>query len=167
MRRAKIPWEFGKYAVILVLGVALLRTWNTRRSWVPAIYFALLLPSAILTFTSLDSWEARNQLSFNLSGPLALAVSLLFFSSLRLRPRELRWIYACLLAPIVSIATIATVNLRKLDPDDFANQSNRIASGGFGPNQVSAILGLGILATVFWIANWRRKIPWRGRFSVY
>ncbi len=117
----------------------------------PVAYFLLLLPSAALTIMGLDATEARDQLSFNLSGPLALAVCAAFFHSLRFTKRELRWIYASLIGPIVSIAWIGAVMLDKAQLDEFANDSNAIGSGGFGPNQVSAVLGLGILAAVFWL----------------
>lgn len=151
MRRIDIPWEFGKYAVVLILGVALLRTLRARRSWLGAAFFLLLLPSALLTILGHELEEARDQLSFNLSGPLALAVCALFFSALRLTTRELRWMYACLLGPIVSIGTVAAVNLGRFDSFEFGSSSSWIASGSFGPNQVSAILGLGIIAAVFWM----------------
>jgi len=151
MRKADIPWEFGKYAVALVLLISLLRSPRPRRYWLPVAYFLLLLPSAALTFMGLDATEARDQLSFNLSGPLALALAAAFFHSVRFTKRELRWIYASLIGPIVSIAWIGAVMLDKAQLDEFANDSNAIGSGGFGPNQVSAVLGLGILAAVFWL----------------
>ena len=151
MRRADIPWEFGKYAVALILLVALLRTPRRRRSWMPIAYFALLLPSAILTFLKMDAAEARDQLSFNLSGPLALALCAAFFHSVRFTKRELRWVFVSLLGPVVSIGSIAAMKLAQFQPEEFGDDSNGSASGGFGPNQVSAILGLGILVAVFWL----------------
>ena len=157
MRRAEIPWEFGKYAVALVLLIALVRTPRPRRDWLPIAYFLLLLPSALLTIMGLDATEARDQLSFNLSGPLALALCAAFFHSLRFSKRELRWIYASLIGPIVSIAWIGAVMLDKAQLDEFANDSNAIGSGGFGPNQVSAVLGLGILRGRLLARRGRRK----------
>ena len=55
MRRVDIPWEFGKYAVFLVLAVALVRTARVRRSWLPVAYFLAPVPSGSLTLLSLDA----------------------------------------------------------------------------------------------------------------
>ena len=159
MRRIDVPWEFGKYALILILGVALLRTLRARRPWLGAAFFLLLVPSALLTILSLGPEEARDQLSFNLSGPLSLAVCVLFFSALRLTTRELRWMYACLLGPIVAIGTVAAVNIGRHDSFEFGSSSSWIASGSFGPNQVSAVLGLGIIAAVFWMIVGTGNVP--------
>ncbi|MEX0878332.1 MAG: O-antigen ligase family protein [Thermoanaerobaculia bacterium] len=151
MKRADISWEFGKYALALIFLIALVRFGRLPKNGFPIAYFLLLLPSAILTFLGVDAAEARGYLSFNLSGPLALTLSTLFFSALRLTRAEMRWVYVCLLAPIVSIAVVAAANLQLYMPDEFEIASSSLASGGYGPNQVSAILGLGILAAVLYM----------------
>jgi len=149
MRHAQIPWETGKYAVILVVGIALLRMGHYKRAVIPGAFFLLLVPSALLTIFGLPDEDARSQLAFNLSGPLALAVCAAFFKGVRFSRREMKWIMTFLVAPTVSIATVASVALSRAQQyadREFNNASNKFASGGFGPNQVSAALGLGILA---------------------
>jgi hypothetical protein len=148
MRRADVPWEFAKYAIVLIFAIAIVRFGRFQKTLLPAAYFLLLLPSAALTFLSLNPEDAREELSFNMSGPLSLAVCAMFFFSIRVSKREMKWILTCLVAPTVAIATVASVNLAKAQQfasEEFGNASNRAASGGFGPNQVSAVLGLGIL----------------------
>ena len=151
MRKAEVPWEFGKYAVVLILLVSLLRNARPRRTWMPLAYFLLLIPSSILTFYGLDAAGARDQISFNLSGPLAVAVCITFFHSLRFSKDELRWIYASYIGPVLAIGWSAATLLSQFQPDEFGNDSNALASGGYGPNQVAAVLGLGILLTFFWL----------------
>ncbi|HWZ85063.1 MAG TPA: O-antigen ligase family protein [Thermoanaerobaculia bacterium] len=159
MRAApNIPWEFGKYAVIAIFAVALVASVRIRRAGLPVAYLALLLPSVFLTVSSAPWDDAKEMLSFNMSGPILLALSVLFFSSIRLTPAQMRWVAVSVLAPIVSIATVAAVSLQAaLEDPDFAfygGSSNAATSGGFGPNQVSAILGLGIVAIlVYFIAG--------------
>ena len=148
MRRADIPWEFGKYAVILILAIAVVRMGGVRRAGLPALFFLLLLPSAALTMMIPDAVEARGMLSFNLSGPLALAISAIFFSLIRFSTRDMRWIYVSLIAPIFAIGVVAAEKLRSSEVEAFGKSSSWIGSGGFGPNQVSAALGLGIVAAV-------------------
>jgi hypothetical protein len=152
MRRADIPWEFAKYALVVILGIAILRFGRYKQVAIPAAYFLLLLPSSALTLLTLKGEDARNQLSFNMSGPLSLAVCAVFFFSIRVSKREMKWILTCLAAPTVSIATVASVSLAKAQQfgnEEFGNAANAAASGGFGPNQVSAVLGLGILCVFF------------------
>lgn len=152
MRRADVKWEFGKYAIVLILVIAMLRFVRVRRAAMPIGYFLLLLPSVALTISGLSSADARNQISFNLSGPLTLAVCALFFSSIRLTLKQLQWVYACILAPAAGIAAIAAQSLRAAAGEiEFYDASNLAASGGYGPNQVSAILALGMLAAILYL----------------
>ncbi len=151
MRKAEVPWEFGKYAVVLILAIAILRMGHLRRAGLPAAYFLMLLPSAAVTLMSPNAPDPRGMLSFNLSGPLALAVCTAFFSGLRFSGREMRWIYVNLLGPILAIGVVGAEVLAQNMPEEFSNDSMAITSGGFGPNQVSAALGLGILAAVLWL----------------
>jgi hypothetical protein len=152
MRRAEIPWEFAKYAIVLIFAIAIIRFGRFQKAILPAAYLLLLLASVPLTVMAMNPEDAREQLSFNMSGPLSLAVCSIFFFTIRVTRRELKWILTCLTAPTVAIATVATVRLQqaqKFFDQEFGNQANRAASGGFGPNQVSAILGLGILCVFF------------------
>ena len=50
MRAAPLlPWEFGKYAIVAILGLGLVFTVRLRRPALALSYAGLLLPSAILT----------------------------------------------------------------------------------------------------------------------
>lgn len=146
MTDARIFYETGKYAVAAVLLLGLFRIIrSTHRAVLPIAYFALLLPSALLTVQRLSVLGAREYLSFNLSGPLTLAISVVFFAQLRARWEELRRVFFALLSPIVAVATVATLGIFGAGEIEFTSASNFATSGGFGPNQVSALLGLGAL----------------------
>ena len=80
---------------------------------------------------------------FNLSGPFALLVSVVYFSQIKLNEHDLQNIGWALSVPLISVLTLAfrsTVTARAIE---FTTESNFTTSGGFGPNQVSAVLGLG------------------------
>jgi len=78
MCQAAIFWEeSGKYAVLLIFAVALTRQ-RVRWQALAVVYFVLLLPSIAIAPYELFSDEARQQISYNLSGPAALAMSVLF-----------------------------------------------------------------------------------------
>lgn len=150
MARAEIFWEFGKYAVAGLLGIGLLRYFQRWRNAVlPVGYFALLLPAVPLTIGALGfSGLARSRLSFDLSGPLALAVAVLFFSQLQATARTIKLLFWSVLAPTCGIAAFVLYHILLAQSLAFSNESNFTTSGGFGPNQVSSSLGLGALLSL-------------------
>lgn len=159
MTKAGVFWEFGKYAVCAVLVVAMLRMRPRRNAWLAASYLALLLPSALLTLLAFAPDTARQQISFNLSGPLSLALCAMFFSNLRMSAENVRTTFFALMGPVIGIATLAYFSTASAVALEFTGGSNAVTSGGFGPNQVSAMLGLGLLFSLLLLLE--RKLPWR------
>lgn len=144
MSDAQSYWEIGKYGVAAVFIVAMIRHRRARSAFLPVLYFVLLLPSALLTLR-LPFNESKDFLSANLSGPLALMVAAVFFSQLSLSRENLLRVFLALLGPVVGVAAIAFFGVATAKELTFTLGSNFDTSGGFGPNQVSAILGLGAL----------------------
>lgn len=155
MTKAQILWEYGKYAVTLL---ALMMLWRQRGKGglapLAMIYLALLLPSAILTIDFLGlSNRLRQELSFNLSGPLALTASVMLCSSLSRRLPDLARLLTWMVMPIVGILSISLYSTLTTSGISFRNQANFAASGGYGPNQVSAALGLGAFLSLLMALN--------------
>src|SRR5262249_20695328 len=147
MANAPVFWEFGKYSVSLVLLFALIRSQLLGRRWLPVVYFALLMPSVLLTvINSSQAATARALISGNLSGPLALTLCALFFSKARLSVEAARKVFFAVVIPTIGIASITIYATAVASNLMFTENSNKITSGGFGPNQVSSTLGLGALA---------------------
>lgn len=137
-------YEYGKYAVVLILLVGMVR-YRKAAQPLGAVQFLLLAPSAMVTLLYLPWSNARDALSFNLSGPLALCVSVLYLSSLRLSFQDLAKLLALMVGPPMGVATLTVFNLVVFsDEITFTNESN-IYVTGFAPNQVSAMLGLGVV----------------------
>jgi hypothetical protein len=86
--------------------------------------------------------------SFNLSGPLTLAVTTWFFSNLRPSRAEVQRLFLATLAPVFSLAIIALTRTASIEDLSFTDASNFQTSGGFGPNQVSLALGFGALLAI-------------------
>jgi len=161
MTKTPVFWEFGKYAAIFMLLFALLRYSMLKIPIVPILYFALLLPSLLLAVGGLGFTESRMLISFNLSGPLAITISAIYLSQLRLtREQQLR-ILMVVVAPLCGVVTIVLYNTLTRTAIVFKNASNFETSGGFGPNQVSAILGLGALITYIYLMS--RKLSFSVR----
>lgn len=145
MARAGVPWEFGKYATVMIALVYLL-TNRSPRTTPPMLYFALLLVSVPVSAGLIPGEELRGQLSFNLSGPLAIAACVALSGGLVLGRVAYR--DSLLAIALATAATVAAVILRSdtLATTDFAMHSFAVTSGHFGANQVSVGLGLGALA---------------------
>jgi hypothetical protein len=161
MSRAAIFYESGKYAIILIFAIALLRLRPVRSRALPVLYFLLLLPSIAIAPYDLLSDEARQQISFNLSGPAALAMSVFFLSQIRLNRREWLNTVVALAGPLVAIVTVAVYNAIVAPSLTFTLESNSVTSGGFGPNQVSTALGLGAVLAFFAAVEPERSIVFR------
>jgi hypothetical protein len=146
MTGADVYWEVGKYGVAAVFIVAALRLAHlSRRQLVPLLYFLLLLPSVVLIDPATSFGRVREEISFNLSGPFALAASAFFGFRTTLSPAHLRHLSVALAGPVIAIGVISLLATLGMSGADFTNESNFVAAGGFGPNQVSSILGLAAL----------------------
>ncbi len=113
-------------------------------SFWPVLYFGLLVPS-IFVLPSFD----RGAIAFALAGPLALAVAVMFFSSVRIDLGSLKSILTSLLAPAVALAVYVLRGIASIQSLSFSDNSSFQTSGDYGPNQVSLILALGGLAAIY------------------
>lgn len=148
MAQATVAWEFGKYASAAILLVALIRSRKFEIPSIPLFYFALLIPACLMTIADLDLKTATPTLSFNMSGPLVLMVSCWFFYQNRISPLQFRRLLCALILPILCVAVTALFYTVTAEAIDFGTESNFETSGGFGPNQVSGMLGLGVYIAV-------------------
>lgn len=145
MTGANVFWEFGKYAIVALMCLRLLRIRSKKSVGLPIMFFGLLAISIPLTLFNLNFNDAREAISFNLSGPLSLAVSVLFFFQVQFTWDDLSTLIWYLVTPILGIAAICLQGIITAEEISFSSNSNFTTSGGFGPNQISAILGLGAL----------------------
>jgi O-antigen ligase len=104
----------------------------------------LLIPGVYVSF--LDSeFDARfrQNILFNLSGPICLAISALYCYGRSIKLKELYTILNFLVYPIISMTIY--VYFYNIDVREVVTgtASTAATSGGFGPNQVATVLGLG------------------------
>lgn len=161
MTDAHVFWEFGKYAVggLFLLRMATLNgvRWEVRS----IVYFLLLVPSIPLTLATYDFGQAREQISFNLSGPFLLMIAVWFLGHLKLTEARVQTAFAVMLAPMLGIAAITLYTTYTTPQLVFNTASNVVTSGGFAPNQVSTILGLGALLAFLLAVMARAGLPYR------
>lgn len=153
MTDAQVFWEFGKYSIVAIFILALVRSHSIKWSLLPLAYFLVLLPSVYLSLERLNLEAARKSLSFNLSGPFSLMVCVFLFSNLKWTPHQLYKFFLGFVGPVVGIASITALTTFTMKEITRADVADKVTSGGFGPNQVSAVLGLGVLFAILMLMD--------------
>src|ERR1043166_4214420 len=155
---AQVFYEGGKYAIAAIFLASMLRLRLYRLRWPAIIYFLLLLPSIAMTIGMVTPSVARGLISFNLSGPLAFTLSVLYLSQVRVKPTQLLRILSIMIGPLVGLAFVCSSATFGAEQIEFTTESNFQTSGGAGPNQVSSVLGWGIFCSFLWLAFQRRSL---------
>lgn len=156
MTKAGVFWEFGKYAIVALLGIYLLRMRKIKYGGLPILFVLLLTISIPLTLGALNLDNARQEISYALSGTLCLAVCVFFFYQVRFTWEDRVTLLWYGITPILGIAILCLQGIVTATELTFGSESTSATSGGFGPNQVSAVLGLGTLF-LFLLAIQKRK----------
>jgi O-Antigen ligase len=159
MTGGSIIWPLtGKFALSGLLVVAMFRFFpGWRRFILPAAYLALLVPGAVLAVSHFGLWESRGPLTFNVMGPVSLAVCVVFFAQARMGVATFRLMLWAVVPPIVATATNVLIGTVTAGSIKFTGESNFATSGGFQPTQVSAVLGFGVVACVLLAVTERNR----------
>jgi hypothetical protein len=140
-----ISYEFAKYMVIVFLAFGMVYRGFYRKSWPYILFVVLLIPGIIFSAINLNyDSNVFNQVGFNLSGPVCLAVGALYCFERKMPFERLQKILMCVLLPLITITTYLFLYTPNLRDTITGTAANFAASGGFGPNQVATILGLGM-----------------------
>jgi O-antigen ligase len=155
MSRAPIFWEYAKYAIILIAFVAVIVDWGRAggprriRTIRPLLLLAALMPAIAITILEIGPADARDPISFNLSGHLAIVMLALYLWERTMDYKTAVRVFLAIMAPVTGIVSLAVYYIvTGLDTLTFFDASNWATSGSFGPNQVSNMLGFGALAGV-------------------
>lgn len=137
--------EFSKYGVVLFMILGMYYSGISRNS-VPYWLFILLLIPGIVIGTQVLSHdvEMRKTIIFNISGEICLAISSIYCYMRSITLTELKKILLAAGLPIISCAIYVTLFTPDLREVITSTASNFETSGGFGPNQVATVLGLGM-----------------------
>ncbi len=144
MGKFVLAYEMGKYVSILILVAGLIFGTRKRFPYLFLILLLILLPSMFLT-TGADFSSIRKDILFNMSGPLSLVISGMYFYQ---RPFDMEKLYKGFkIAFLPAFTLLVGLSLKSsLSSLEFESlNSNAKASGGFGANQVSTVIGWFIL----------------------
>ncbi|WP_242133208.1 O-antigen ligase family protein [Aestuariivivens marinum] len=144
-----LAYEASKYLVILFMLMGMFYKGINGKGYPYFIYLILLLPSILMASTTLSfSANFRTNIAFVLSGPVCLGVAALFCYGRRVTNRQLMNIILYLALPCIAMTTYLFLYNPSIKDTLSGTDSNAAMSGGFGPNQVSTALGLGMCAMV-------------------
>ena len=143
---ASVPWEYGKYSTIFLLIVGML-TENVKYlkiNTLSVIYLVSLLP-AIALLPDVPFNYLRQMISGNLSGPLCLFISFIYFRGRIFSAANISNVFKSLMLPIISLLGLIFVRAPSIQDLTFSSEANFEMSAGFGPNQVSTLLGVSLI----------------------
>ena len=147
--KAGLFHEFTKYAIVILLLGGILAEKTMRRGAIRFVFMFLLLlvsiPFSLLEYANLEDY--RQHVMFNLSGPLVLVISSIYFYERRFDLKEFSKLLVYFLAPLVLMSMYISLNVPSISEIGFTSASNRAASL-YGPVQVSTILGAGVYVLI-------------------
>ena len=137
--------ELSKYLVVFFLFLGIYYKGFSKKSYVYILFLLLLIPGIIIGANALSfDVNVRKAIAFNISGPICLAIAALYCYQRLITKKQMHTLLVFIGLPILSM-TIYLMLYTPSNKEIFINtQSNFATSGGFGPNQVATILGLGM-----------------------
>jgi hypothetical protein len=146
MTKSSPNYEFSKYLVTIFMLLGMYYRGLSKNAIAYWIFLILLIPGIIIatqTF-SLNYPNIRKSIIFNISGPVCLGVCSLYCYFRKISINQLNTILLFVGLPIISTAIYIFFYTPNLKETIVNTSSNSATSGGFGPNQVSTLLGLGM-----------------------
>jgi hypothetical protein len=161
MNAAGVPWMYSQYLVLLV---AILGLTQSKGSYsvnpLPTVYALLLLPAILPMMEVVGSPTIiRKVIAFNYLPILVLGLVLTIGSRLRIEGVQLRAFLLTTALPFMGIAALAarSVFFQPITFIDFSESSFQ-AAAGYGPNQVSNVLSVGVFAMLVVAFNYERRV---------
>ncbi len=144
MSNGFIFYELSKYLVILFSLLGIYYKGLSKKSLIYIFFLFLLLPGLILGITVLNfDTNIRKAIAFNLAGPVCLGIASLYTYNVVLSIKSLGKLLMAIGYPIISIVVFILLYNPSVRDVITNTQSSFETSGGFGPNQMSTILGFG------------------------
>jgi hypothetical protein len=135
--------EYGKYTVMIFMVVGIFYKGFSKTSFLYVFFIVLLIPGVYIgTQTlSLDA-NIRKAIAFNITGPVCLAISAIYCLNRPINLNRMQDVLGMFLFPLVAMAVHLFLYAPNVQEVVRGTGSNFSTSGGFGPNQVSTVLGL-------------------------
>lgn len=145
MTGGNILYEFSKYGVMVFMILGMYYSGFSKNAIPFWIYLLLLVPGVIIATETLNlDTNLRKAISFNISGPVCLGIAAIYNYNRKILLSQLNNVMLALALPIVTTTFYLILYTPNLKDILTGTGSNGETSGGFGPNQVSTLLGIGM-----------------------
>lgn len=137
--------EYVKFSLIFFMFMGMIYSSFSPTSFIYWFFLILLVPSILITSTAVGyDIDVKKMLFFNLSGPVCLGICAIYMYARRIQFSQLQNILSVMGLPILTTTIYLFLYNPSVKDVVRSTGSNFETSGGFGPNQVATILGLGI-----------------------
>ncbi|QIH39542.1 O-antigen ligase domain-containing protein [Flavobacterium petrolei] len=138
-------YEISKYGVLFFLLLGMYFSGFSRGAISYWLFLFLLIPGLVIATFALDlDTNIRTRIAFNISGPLCLGIASIYTFRRSISLEQMNRVLLNMGLPIVTCMVYLTVYTPIIKDVITGTESNFQTSGGFGPNQVSTALGLGM-----------------------
>ena len=138
-------YEISKYGVMIFIFIGMYFSGFSRGAVPYWLFLLLLVPSIVISTFALDlDTNIRKAIAFNVSGPVCLGMASLYTYRRKISLAETNSVLLSMGLPIVTCMVYLTLYTPNVRDVITSTQSNYETSGGYGPNQVATILGLGM-----------------------
>lgn len=152
-------YESGKYLVIVFLLIGLFLSGTSRKTLPYWIYLFLLVPGVFFSAMNLNyDTNIRTTIAFNISGPVTAGIVGIYCFYRKISENRIHHVFLALMLPIITLTLYLYVYTPNIRDALSGTSSNFASSGGFGPNQVSTIMGLGAIILFLRLFTVKSKI---------
>lgn len=145
MTKGNIGNEYAKYGVLIFMFLGIYFKGISNKATPYFLFILLLIPGVVLGIYSLSfDADIRKAMVFNLLGPICLAISSIYLSDKKLTFFDVDKMTRWLIYPIAAMTIYLFLFNPSIRDVVTGTDSNSATSGGFGPNQVATVLGLGM-----------------------
>lgn len=145
MTKAFVFYETGKYAIILFSVLGIFYLGFKKNAFPYVLYLLLLLPGVLVSYDSISyDTNFRTAVLFNLSGPLCLSLVSVYIFGRTITLKQFLKVLDYIVYPLISMTIYIVIYSPDIREVITNTASNSAVSGGYGPNQVATVLGLGV-----------------------
>ncbi|WP_299550074.1 O-antigen ligase family protein [Seonamhaeicola sp.] len=138
-------YEASKYLVIVFILLGMFGVSFTNKALIYVLYVLMLIPGIFVAVSEMGfETDIRRAIAFNLSGPVCLGLVAIFCYRRRITFNQIKIILLGFLLPLISMTVYLFLYTPDIKTVITGTASNFATSGGFGPNQVATVLGLGM-----------------------
>jgi hypothetical protein len=138
-------YEISKYGVMVFVLIGMYYSGFSKGAVPYWIFLLLLVPSVVISVFVLNfDTDIRKAIAFNISGPVCLGLASLYTFRRKIALEEINRILLSMGLPIITCMVYLTFYTPNVQEVITGTESNFQTSGGYGPNQVATVLGLGM-----------------------